>query len=198
MIKPNPFGGALLFHLVNDFIRVGKFHPRIAEYNDKRRFRQGVLDQIQQDDGIFAAAERHVKTIQPLLITPPIIVNAFNCCLPQIFHKLKIFFGHLRQVDGQKRFTLGKAVSLNKFKLRLFIKGTALDDSNFLSAIKIIARLHPKVRNIILNIVMPTSVEAQNIHLCGIDGTRLLGHALFSVGEQKSAGLVVKFVSVHF
>ena len=105
-IKPDAFGGTLLLDRVNDLVSVGKFHARVAENHDERRLGQGMLDQIQQDDGIFTAAERHMKTVEPLLHASPVIINAFDGLLPQIFHELKILLGHRLEIDRQERFTL--------------------------------------------------------------------------------------------
>ena len=169
---------------------------RIAEDDHKSRLGQGALDQIKQDDRIFTAAERHVKAVK-LFMPPPIIVNALDCRLAEIFHKLKIFRRHFLQVDGRERLTRRQAVFLNKFSRRLFIKRAALDDGNLFPAIKIITRLRPKIRDGILIFVMPTAVKAQNIHFSGVNGARLLRHLHFGIAEQQAARLAVKFILIH-
>ena len=169
---------ALRFHGIDKIVCIGKFHARIAENNDEASLGQRFLHKIEENTAVFAARESNMKAIELCTI---LLVDSDDLLHRRLLDEsqyLTILLDHASKIDRLQRRALRQQhpslLILHQLNLRCRIDIPALELCDQYAAIVIGIGFRPQIRHIVLTLILPIRIKAQDVKLRCIDRARFL------------------------
>ena len=193
---------ALRFHGIDKIVCIGKFHARIAEDNDETALGQRLLHEIKENTAVLAARESNMKAIKLCTI---LLVDSDDLLHRRLLDEsqhLTILLDHARKVDRVQHCSLRQQhpslLILHQLDLRRRIDISALELRDQYAAIVIGIGFRPQIRHIVLTLILPIRIKAQDVKLRCIDRARFLRHPRRRRIQEYAAHLGIICIGINF